>query len=109
LTLAAIASDFARVLGGDSVITERAALRTYECDGLTAYRCIPGLVVLPRTTAQVSYVVRRCSETGVPFVARGAGTGLSGGALPMETGVLIVMSRMTAVLAVDIDDERAVV
>ena len=109
MTLAALASDFARVLGDDSVVTEHAALRTYECDGLTAYRCIPGLVVLPRTTAQVSYVVRRCSEAGVPFVARGAGTGLSGGALPMETGVLIVMSRMTDVHAVDIDDERAVV
>jgi glycolate oxidase len=97
------------VLGDDSVVTEHAALRTYECDGLTAYRCIPGLVVLPRTTAQVSYVVRRCHEEGVPFVARGSGTGLSGGALPMETGVLIVMSRMTNVHAVDIDDERAVV
>src|SRR4051795_8601651 len=93
LNLAGLAADFVARLGGESVVTERAALRTYECDGLTAYRCIPGLVVLPRTTAQVSYVVRRCSETGVPFVARGAGTGLSGGALPMETGVLIVMSR----------------
>jgi len=104
-----LAADFARVLGDDCVITERAALRTYECDGLTAYRCIPGLVVLPETTAQVSYVVRRCHELGVPFVARGSGTGLSGGALPMETGVLIVMSRMTKVFSVDIDDERAVV
>jgi glycolate oxidase len=107
--LSALAADFVRVLGDDSVVTERAALRTYECDGLTAYRCIPGLVVLPRTTAQVSYVVRRCHEEGVPFVARGSGTGLSGGALPVETGVLIVMSRMTGVHAVDIDDERAVV
>jgi glycolate oxidase len=107
--LSALAADFVRVLGADSVVTERAALRTYECDGLTAYRCIPGLVVLPRTTAQVSYVVRRCHEEAVPFVARGSGTGLSGGALPVETGVLIVMSRMTQVHAVDIDDERAVV
>jgi glycolate oxidase len=107
--LSALAADFVRVLGADSVVTERAALRTYECDGLTAYRCIPGLVVLPRTAAQVSYVVRRCHEEAVPFVARGSGTGLSGGALPVETGVLIVMSRMTQVCAVDIDDERAVV
>ena len=107
--LEALAADFVRVLGEDAVVTERSALRTYECDGLTSHRCIPGLVVLPRTTAQVSYVVRRCHEQGVPFVARGAGTGLSGGALPMQTGVLIVMSRMTQVLSIDVDDERAVV
>ena len=107
--LSTLAADFVRVLGADSVVTERAALRTYECDGLTAYRCIPGLVVLPETTAQVSYVVRRCHELGVPFVARGAGTGLSGGALPVETGVLIVLSRMTEVCHVDVADERAVV
>ena len=107
--LDALAADFVRVLGDKAVVTERAALRTYECDGLTAYRCIPGLVVLPETTAQVSYVVRRCHEMGVPFVARGAGTGLSGGALPVESGVLIVMSRMTEVRHVDIGDERAVV
>ena len=104
-----LAADFVRVLGVNAVVTERAALRTYECDGLTAYRCIPGLVVLPETTAQVSYVVRRCHELSVPFVARGAGTGLSGGALPVETGVLIVLSRMTEVRRVDIPDERAVV
>jgi glycolate oxidase len=108
-TLDSLAADFVRVLGPDAVVTERAALRTYECDGLTAYRCIPGLVVLPLTTAQVAFVVRRCHEEGVPFVARGAGTGLSGGALPMETGVLVVLSRMTQVHAVDVDDERAVV
>jgi glycolate oxidase len=107
--LDALAADFVRVLGVNAVVTERAALRTYECDGLTAYRCIPGLVVLPETTAQVSYVVRRCHEARVPFVARGAGTGLSGGALPAETGVLVVMSRMTEVRHVDIADERAVV
>src|SRR4051812_48197093 len=107
--LAALADDFARVLGGDSVVTERAALRSYECDGLTAYRCIPGLVVLPRTTAQVAFVVRRCHEEGVPFVARGAGTGLSGGALPVETGVLVVLSRMTEVLDIRFEDERVVV
>jgi glycolate oxidase len=109
VALNVLAADFVRVLGVNAVVTERAALRTYECDGLTAYRCIPGLVVLPETTAQVSYVVRRCHEMGVPFVARGAGTGLSGGALPVETGVLVVMSRMTEVRQVDIADERAVV
>jgi glycolate oxidase len=84
-------------------------LRTYECDGLTAYRCVPGLVVLPETAEQVGYVVRRCADAGVPFVARGAGTGLSGGALPVETGILIVLSRLTTISAVHVDDERVVV
>src|SRR3954451_8468749 len=93
--LADLARDFIARLGDDSVVTERAALRTYECDGLAAYRCIPGLVVLPRSTEDVAYVVRRCHESGVPFVARGAGTGLSGGALPRTDGVLVVLSRMS--------------
>ena len=104
-----LAGDFVAALGADAVVTERAALRTYECDGLTAYRCTPALVVLPRTTEQVAFVVRRCAELGVPFVARGSGTGLSGGALPRADGVLIVLSRMTGVLSVDVDDQRAVV
>jgi glycolate oxidase len=103
-----LARDFVASLGSDSVVTERAALRTYECDGLAAYRCIPGLVVLPRTTEEVAFVVRRCHELGVPFVARGSGTGLSGGALPVETGVLIVMTRMAAIKQVRVDDERVV-
>src|SRR3954452_19836383 len=100
-----LAAEFVARLGDDSVVTERAALRTYECDGLAAYRCIPGLVVLPRTTEEVAFVVRRCHELGVPFVARGSGTGLSGGALPVETGVLIVMTRMAAIKQVRVDDE----
>jgi glycolate oxidase len=104
-----LARDFVAAFGSHAVVTDRAALRTYECDGLTAYRCIPGLVVLPDTADQVAYVVRRCAELGVPFVARGAGTGLSGGALPVETGVLIVLSRLTMIRAVHVDDERVVV
>jgi glycolate oxidase len=109
VALNALAVDFVRELGAHAVVTERAQLRTYECDGLTAYRCIPGLVVLPETAEQVAYVVRRCADLSVPFVARGAGTGLSGGALPVATGVLIVLSRLTLIRAVSIDDERVVV
>jgi glycolate oxidase len=97
------------VLGDGAVVTDRAQLRTYECDGLTAYRSIPALVVLPVSTAQVAFVVRRCHELRIPFVARGAGTGLSGGALPREDGVLIVLSRMALLLETRIDDERAIV
>src|SRR4051812_12944728 len=107
--LADLARDFVARLGDESVVTERAALRTYECDGLAAYRCIPGLVVLPRTTDEVAYVVKRCHDAGIPFVARGSGTGLSGGALPHSDGVLVVLSRMTTIKDVDVDDQRAVV
>jgi glycolate oxidase len=96
-------------LGDDAVVTEPAQLRTYECDGLSAYRCVPGLVVLPETAEQVAFVVRRCAELRVSFVARGSGTGLSGGALPRTDGVLIVLSRMRAIRELALDDERAVV
>ena len=67
----------------NAVVAERAQLRTYECDGLASYRVIPLLVVLPQSTDQVQAAVRICHQEGIPFVARGAGTGLSGGALPV--------------------------
>jgi len=107
--LADLASVFASHLGSDAVITESAALRTYECDGLASYRCTPGLVVLASSTEDVAYVVKKCAQLSVPFVARGSGTGLSGGALPREDGVLIVMSRMNKLVDLGIADERAVV
>ena len=95
--------------GADYVITDPAELRTYECDGLTSHRSVPGLVVLPETAEQVAGVVRACAAAGVPFVARGSGTGLSGGALAPVDGVLIVMSRMRKILEIDARSRRAVV
>ena len=97
------------ILGPSGVIADRESLRTYECDGLASYRAIPSLVVLPETADQVQRVVRICHAEGIPFVARGSGTGLSGGALPVETGILIVMSRMRRILEIDIPNQRAVV
>jgi glycolate oxidase len=91
------------------VISERNQLRTYECDGLANFRVIPSVVVLPETASQAQGAVRACFEAGVPFVARGSGTGLSGGALPVSDGVLIVLARMRRVLEVDLDNARAVV
>jgi glycolate oxidase len=82
------------ILGLEGVIHKREELRTYECDGLMNYRVVPDLVVLPESADQVQQVVKTCYEEGIPFVARGSGTGLSGGALPVESGVLIVMTRM---------------
>jgi glycolate oxidase len=96
-------------LGDDAVITDPVRLRTYECDGLAVYKVTPALVVLPRSTAQVADVVRACIDDGVPYVARGSGTGLSGGALPHADGVLIVTSQLREILAVDSRDQRAVV
>ncbi|MBO0694395.1 MAG: FAD-binding protein, partial [Acidimicrobiaceae bacterium] len=104
-----LAARLRAVLGDDGVIDDPAERRTYECDGLAHYKVIPGLVVLPRTGAQVAEAVRLCAEAGVPFVARGSGTGLSGGALPHAEGVLIVTSRLRRILELDPANLRAVV
>ena len=97
------------ICGAADVLTDPLELRTYECDGLTSHRTVPALVVLPETAAEVAAVVRLCAAAGVPFVARGSGTGLSGGAVPHASGVLIVMSRMRRILEVDPVARRAVV
>jgi glycolate oxidase len=99
---------FVDTLGAECVISDPAQLRSYECDGLTGYRVIPALVVLPRTAEQVAAAVRVCAVHGVPFVARGAGTGLSGGALPVADGVVISVQRLRRVLEVDPVDRIAV-
>jgi glycolate oxidase len=105
----ALATRLRSLLGEEAVITDRAQRRTYECDGLTQHRVVPALVVLADTAGAVSATVRECAASGVPFVARGSGTGLSGGALPHADGVLIVMSRMREILEIDIASQRAVV
>jgi glycolate oxidase len=107
--LSELASRLRAELGAAKVIDDRQELRTYECDGLAHYKVVPGLVVLAETTADVAAVVRACNEARVPFVARGSGTGLSGGALPHADGVLVVTSRMRKILDVDRDGQRAVV
>ena len=97
------------ICGQDGLISDPMELRTYECDGLTAHRCSPGLVVLPETASQVAAVVRACAGAKVPFVARGSGTGLSGGALPHADGVLIVTARMRRIIEIDPGSRRAIV
>ena len=108
-TIEALASRLRGELGDDAVLTDRQQLRTYECDGLAHYKVTPAVVVLPRTTAQVAAVVRACNDLDVPYVARGSGTGLSGGALPHAEGVLLVTSQMRDILNVDAANQRAVV
>ena len=106
---AELISRMTTALGARGVIHERNQLRTYECDGLAAFRVTPSLVVLPETAEQVQAAVRICHEAGVPFVARGSGTGLSGGALPVSDGVLIVLARMRRIIEIDLENHRAVV
>ena len=107
--MAAVTRRAREVLAPTNVITDHTRLRTYECDGLANYRVTPALVVLPETTEQLAAVVRACAEHLVPFVARGSGTGLSGGALPRADGVLVVTSRMRAIREIRRADQRAIV
>ncbi len=97
------------VIVPDGVIEDRDALRVYESDGLTAYRQPPMLVVLPRTTEEVSQILAWCHREGVKVVPRGSGTSLSGGALPLEDAVLVGLARFNRVLDVDYVDRVAVV
>jgi glycolate oxidase len=107
--LAAVTRRAHELLPDGNVISEHARLRTYECDGLAHYKVTPALVVLPETVEQLAGIVRACAEVGMPFVARGSGTGLSGGALPRADGVLIVTSRMRTIREMRPVDQRAVV
>ena len=91
------------------MVARRQELLSYDCDGLTLERHCPPLAVLPETTEQVSAVVRCCAERDVPFVARGSGTGLSGGALVEEGALLVVTSRMRDVLALDLENQTITV
>ena len=97
------------ICGSEHVYTHPHQLKTYESDGLLQYAQMPAAAVLPASAQEVQRVVRACHEAGVPWVARGAGTGLSGGALPVEEGVLIALSRMRRVIDVDLPNQRVVV
>jgi glycolate oxidase len=89
------------------VITNAEELRPYECDALSAYRQLPMVVVIPETVQQVQIVLRLCSEHKVPVVARGSGTGLSGGALPLDNGVLLSLARFNRILDIDVANRTA--
>jgi glycolate oxidase len=107
--IAAVTAAARAALPPDAIIDDHIRLRTYECDGLAHYRVTPALVVLPENAEQLAAVVRACARHGVPFVARGSGTGLSGGALPRADGVLVVTAKMRAIREVRREDQRAVV
>jgi glycolate oxidase len=105
--IAELATRLRTALGDDAVIDDHLRLRTYECDGLAHYKVTPALVVLPEDATGIATVVKACAEAGVPFVARGSGTGRSGGALPHADGVLVVTSRMRRIVEIDRANQRS--
>jgi glycolate oxidase len=107
--LEALAAQLRDALGEEGVLTDPAQLRTYECDGLSHFRAVPGLVAFATSSRDVATIIGACAAAGIPFVARGSGTGLSAGALPSAEGVLIVLSKMRQILEIDAEGLRAVV
>ncbi len=106
---AEIARALSAIVPGEGVIWDADELRVYESDGLTAYRQAPLIVVLPETVEQVSRILRYCQESRVKVVPRGAGTSLSGGALPLADGVLLGMAKFNRIIEIDFDNRCAVV
>lgn len=96
-----ILTELYRILPPQAVITGSESKRPYECDGLSAYRQLPGVVVLPDTVEQVQAILKLCHRYKTPVVPRGAGTGLSGGALPLAQGVLLSLTKFNRILALD--------
>jgi glycolate dehydrogenase FAD-linked subunit len=106
---ATLRTELEGIVGRDGVVSDRDELLTYESDGLTLFRALADFVVFPRETAHVAAIVKLAHREGIPFVARGAGTGLSGGCLPAEGGIVISLMRMNRVLEVDYENQIAVV
>jgi glycolate oxidase len=104
-----IAASLREIVPGEGVIVDEDARRPYESDGLTAYRTLPLIVVLPETTEQVSLILRYCHKTRVKVVPRGAGTSLSGGALPLADGIILGLGKFKQILEIDYDNRCAVV
>ncbi len=104
-----VESHLKKIFGEKGVISDREELIAFECDGLTNHRISPLFAVFPESTKQVSELLRYCYKQSIPFTPRGAGTGLSGGALPHEKGILVCMSKMDRILEVDIENEIVVV
>jgi glycolate oxidase len=97
------------IVPGEGVIDSELERRAYESDGLTAYRTLPMVVVLPSTTEQIVQILRYCSAHGVKVVPRGAGTSLSGGALPLADGVLLGLGKFNRILEIDVPNRCVVV
>ena len=104
---AKIAADLIKLIGADGVVSDQNAMSVFESDGLNGYRQTPMVVALPRNAQDVSKVMKYCQEHDIKIVPRGAGTSLSGGALPLADAVLLGLSRMNQILEIDYEN-RAV-
>lgn len=103
----ALRAALARGVPEQFILYEAEDMRPFECDGLSVYRCLPLLVLMPETIEQVCHIMRTCSEFQIPVVARGSGTGLSGGALPVENGVLLILAKFNRILEIDTRNRTA--
>src|SRR5580700_6380365 len=106
---AALLTELRAITGSRAVITSPEELHTYDSDALTSLRTMPQAVLLPSSTQEVQAILRLCHREKIPFVARGSGTGLSGGALPVENGIVISLARMNRILEVDLPNARVTV
>src|SRR5437773_1440797 len=97
------------IVGRDGLLTERPDLKVYECDGFTIEKNVPDVVVFPTSTEQIVRIVKVCNELNVPFLARGAGTSLAGGCVPVGGGVMIALARMKKIHEINVRDRYAVV
>ena len=98
--------EFHQILGGEGIVSRHSELKVYECDGWTIEKSTPEVLLLPRTTPQVSAILRALDRYRVAFVPRGAGTGLSGGCLPLNAPVMVCTSRMNRIIAIDLANRR---
>jgi len=105
----AVSEQLSGIVGSANVITAPDERLVYECDGLTMFKAVPDVVVFPTTTAQVAAIVRLANREHVPFLARGGGTGLSGGALAIDGGIMLALSKLNTILEIDLESRRAVV
>lgn len=105
----AVSEQLSGIVGSANVITAADERLVYECDGLTMFKALPDVVVFPTTTAQVAEIVRLANREHLPFLARGGGTGLSGGALAIDGGIMLALSKLNTILEIDLESRRAVV
>ena len=104
-----LVNELADLVGSQNVLTDPTALSVYECDGATLFKALPDMVVFPENAQQISAIVKLANKYQTPFIARGGGTGLSGGMLPVRGGMLIALNRLDRILEIDLKNQRAVV
>ena len=101
-----LVAELSEIVGADGIVSRASELKVYECDGWTIEKSAPDVLLMPRTTAEISAILRALHRRGVAFVPRGAGTGLSGGALPLDAPVMICTSRMNRIVSIDVANRR---